>query len=253
MIELRDGSTADNPRLDRLPQYDERSRNFQVRQLLGERRQKSKARYPAHPTLDQGPDGACVGFSIATIVNATPYRRKPELGHADAKERIYWEAQKRDPWEGGSYPGASPRYDGTSVLAGLQVARELGLIDAYYWCGAGSGTPADDVWDALDRYGLVFGVPWYHSMFHPRPDGRLEVEPSSGLAGYHATASASKRYAKLPGLPGKTEHLVWQNTWGSWGTKWYGVPGHCFVTMEDVEYKLLPRSVYGECAALVEP
>ena len=248
MTQLRGGFATTDPRLDRVPQYDPASRGFQVRQLLEERGpQRGKAHRPAHPTLDQGRDGACVGFSIATAMNASPRRIKPELGYDDAFA-AYKDAQRIDPWPGEDYSG-------TSVLAGLKVAQQRGWISGYRWCGAGSGTAIDDVVDSLRTVGsVIFGIPWYRSMFDARRGGFLEVDPKSGLAGYHAIAGIAFRYAPIPGLDRvKREHVVMQNSWGSWsGAKWYGVPGHAYVLIESIEQHLLPRSVYGEAAVPVE-
>jgi hypothetical protein len=249
MSQLKGGITTEDPRLDRVPSYDSRSRNYQVRTLLAGTRRKRTAHFPAHPTLNQGPDGMCVSFSLATAMNASPRRMKPELGYADAKA-AYRDAQRIDEW-----PGEEPAYSGTSVLAGLKVAQARGWIGSYWWCGAGSGSAIDDVVDSLQTIGsVIFGVPWYRSMHATKPGGFLEVDPRSGLSGYHAIAGIAFRYAAIPGL-GKTkrEHVVLQNTWGeSWGGKWYGIGGHCFVPVEAIEQHLLPRSVYGECAVPVE-
>lgn len=247
-MQLRGGITTDDPRLDRVPQYDERSRSFRARDLLENRdTRRGKAHRPAHPTLDQGTEGACVGYSIATAMNASPRRIQPELDGPDAFA-AYKQAQTIDEWSGESYSG-------TSVLAGLKVAQQRGWIGSYWWCGAGSGTPVDDVVDSLRTVGsVVFGIPWYRSMFDTRRGGFLEVDPKSGLAGYHAIAGIAFRYAPIPGLDRvKREHVVVQNTWGpSWGAPWYGVGGHAYVLVESLEQHLLPRSVYGEAAVPVE-
>lgn len=108
---------------------------------------------------DQGNEGACVGFGISraqTMRNRVMY---------DAFW-LYHEAQKIDEW-----PGTD--YDGTSVNAGLKVAKSEGLrrarsgmiaegegINAYRWA-----TSVDDVHAALqlpiaDKMGAI---PWVNS------------------------------------------------------------------------------------------
>ena len=247
-IQLRGGVTTEDPRLDRVPQYDPRSRGYQVRELLERRGAvQGKAHRPAHPTLNQGREGACVGYSIATAMNASPRRIKPELTGTDAFA-AYKDAQRIDEWSGEDY-------DGTSVLAGLKVAQQRGWIGSYWWCGAGSGSPIDDVVDSLRTVGsVIFGIPWYRSMFSTRRGGFLEVDPSSGLSGYHAIAGIAFRYAPIPGLDRvKREHVVMQNTWGEdWGAPWFRVGGHAYVLVESLEQHLLPRTVYGEAAVPVE-
>jgi hypothetical protein len=72
---------------------------------------------------DQGREGACVGFACA--------RAKTLLERARfLAQDLYYEAQRIDPWPGGEYPGAAPRYEGTAVRSGLDVMRTLGLKTA---------------------------------------------------------------------------------------------------------------------------
>lgn len=74
---------------------------------------------------DQGVEGRCVEFAtlrVLTLLNRKRY---------DITSRWhYWQAQRADEWEGGSYPGARPYYEGTSVRAGLDVLRRYGAIPA---------------------------------------------------------------------------------------------------------------------------
>lgn len=74
---------------------------------------------------NQGQEGRCVEFAMLramTLLNRKRY---------DITSRFhYWLAQETDEWEGGSYPGASPHYEGTSVRAGLEVLRAFGAVPA---------------------------------------------------------------------------------------------------------------------------
>lgn len=250
MTTLRDGRTIEDRRLDRIPRHDPKSLQFPAREVIGRPPRRTVARFPARPTLDQGREGACVGFSIATGMNASPVRHRPALTDTFAREQIYYPAQREDQYEGGEYPGAVPYgQGGTDLIAGLKVAQRLGMVGTYRWCFG-----IDDVVDALiDGYGVLFGIPWYTSQYETLPSGVVEVDTSSGLAGYHAIWGLCFRYAVIPGHgPRKREHVVWQNTWGpGYGIEWYGVGGHGLVLVEDLADKLLPRAVWGE-AAIVE-
>jgi hypothetical protein len=74
---------------------------------------------------DQGVEGRCVEFAMLRMLTHANRKRY------DITSRWhYWEAQRRDEWTGGSYPGASPRYEGTSVRAGLEVLRQHGALPA---------------------------------------------------------------------------------------------------------------------------
>lgn len=72
---------------------------------------------------NQGVEGRCVEFACLralTLLNRKRY---------DITSRWhYHEMQRTDEWPGGSYPGAAPHYEGTSVRAGLEVLRAHGAI-----------------------------------------------------------------------------------------------------------------------------
>lgn len=199
---MRDGTTALDPRLDRLVQFDPKSRDYRLATFLA----NAGADHLPAPTrgrswrpgrgLDQGREGQCVRYGVAHWQNARPRRLTPPLVQTDSPRLTedYWEFQRRDPWAGGEYPGASPRYAGTSVLAAMQVGRERGWWDSYWWAGAGSGDVLGDVTKGLARVGGgVAGLAWYRSMFDPRPSGLMEVDRSSGLAGGHCLYFAGVR------------------------------------------------------------
>lgn len=134
MTYLRNGTTVDDPRLDRLVHFDERSRKYPVTLVAPAPRKDHIWRLDRSRMGDQGSEGACVEFGIVHGLLAQPAPSALKLGQRiRSAHLIYWNAQRRDPWEGGSYPGATPEYEGTSVLAGIQVAKDYGFFDAYYW------------------------------------------------------------------------------------------------------------------------
>jgi hypothetical protein len=73
----------------------------------------------------QGVEGRCAEFAglrMLTLANRARY---------DITSRWhYWQAQQADEWLGGSYPGASPHYEGTSVRAIFEVLRQYGAVRA---------------------------------------------------------------------------------------------------------------------------
>jgi hypothetical protein len=141
--------------------------------------------------FDQGQEGACVGFAMSHELVARP-------------KKIYWEAQKIDPWEGGSYPGATPVYEGTSVLAGVKILKTLGYIEQYRWAFG-----LNDLVMAVGYCGpAVLGVPWYEGMFSPHTCGYL-----------HADGAAMGGHAILcKGVDVKARTFTLHNSWGStWG------------------------------------
>jgi hypothetical protein len=130
---------------------------------------------------------------------------------------VYHEAQKIDPWHGGSYPGADFYYEGTSVLAGLKVMKNLGFFKSYRWAfdlndlvmGVGYNGPA------------VIGTFWYEGMLHPDKEGW--VRPVGEALGGHATLVYSVNV--------KHEYFTIRN---SWGTGW-GKGGDCYISYPDME------------------
>lgn len=226
---LKDGSTVEDRKLDRLIQFDEKSRLFRAVEGIEEKPERS---YSWNKTvwLDQRNEGACVGFGLAHELAARPVVIG---GMSDlfARERLYWEAQKIDPWEGGAYPSAFPFYEGTSVLAGLKVLQSLGYLDEYRWAFG-----EKDLALTIGYQGpAVLGIPWYEGMYEPDGDGFIHAEGE--LMGYHCILA--------PSLSLKMDAYRLDN---SWGLGW-GINGSCWVSRSDMREKLLPNQ--GEAAVLV--
>ncbi len=62
------------------------------------------------PVLDQGDEGACTGFGLATVANYLLQRRKVEPDKAPVSPRMLYEMARRyDEWPGEAYSGSSAR------------------------------------------------------------------------------------------------------------------------------------------------
>ncbi|BCA56932.1 hypothetical protein W02_40720 [Nitrospira sp. KM1] len=66
------------------------------------------------PVLDQGEEGACVGFALATVINVSIWQRGPKRKSTgkfnQVSARMLYELAKRyDEWKGENYDGTSPR------------------------------------------------------------------------------------------------------------------------------------------------
>lgn len=229
MNKLKDGSITQDRRLDRLIDFDERSRNFPILSLFKEKKERSYT-WRCNSWLDQRSEGACCGFGICHELAARPAEVKG-LTNQYAREKIYWEAQKIDPWEGGAYPKAKPRYEGTSVRAAIKIAQDLGWFDEYRWSfgikdlilGIGYNGPA------------VLGVKWYNSMYSPGSNGF--IKPSGGLAGGHCIIANAVNVKK--------KYFTLHNSWG----KNWGINGECYITFDNME-KLLNDG--GEAAFFIK-
>jgi hypothetical protein len=204
IISLKNNVRTKDPRLDRVQQFDERSRGYPIRATIDPSVEPRSYTWRCNTWIDQGAEGSCVGHACAHEIAARP----KVLGADSALARhIYHEAQKIDPWPGGSYPGASPRYEGTSILAGVKMLRSMGYIQEYRWAFG-----LEDLVLAVGYKGpAILGLNWYEGMFEPWSCGHLHVQ--GGLAGGHAIlckgVSVTHRTFTL--------HNSWGNGWGNGG------------------------------------
>lgn len=207
-----------DPRLGRLVQFDERSRAFPVRALIEATRPRSFTWRPGPVVLDQGREGACVGFSIAHELAARP--SVIEGVTSATALALYRRAQRIDEWPGEAY-------DGTSVLAGMKAAVEAGFFEGYRWAFGEA-----DLALAVGYKGpAVLGIPWYEGMFDPDDDGYLR--PTGAVAGGHAIL--------CHGIDVKRDRYKVHN---SWGAGW-GIGGDAFISREDMRVLLAQQ---GEAA-----
>jgi hypothetical protein len=216
-VRLRDGSEVADPRLDRLEEFDKRSRGYPVRALLGTRKPRSYTwRIKTTGVLDQGREGACVGFAWAAELAARPVE---VTGVDDAFAlAIYHRAQQLDEW-----PGEAPAYHGTSVLAGAKACQEQGRISQYRWAFG-----LDDVLDTLGYLGpVVLGVNWHESMY--RPDANGYIRPTGPIVGGHAILARAVNV--------RERYVTLRNSWGAG----YGLGGDCRITFDDLGGLLAAR------------
>lgn len=216
--EFRDGTAVKDSRFDRLVQFDERSRDFPIRAMIDSREVVSST-WKCEPRLDQGREGACVGFGWSHELAAEPVVVPVDAAYA---RQLYYDAQTVDQWPGGSYPGASPRYDGTSVLAGAKVLAARGLLPEYRWAFG-----LHDLLLAVGHIGpAVIGVTWYASMV--KPDNLGFIRATGRILGGHCVA--------VTGVSTTRKAFRIHNSWGSdWGTN-----GQAWLSWLDME-KLLRR------------
>lgn len=230
---MRDGSFVTDPRLGRLEQFDERSRRFNVADLL-KAPVRGKTWYD-RVRLDQGQTSACVGNARTGDLAASPMPlRKPDGTPFDEAfaQALYHLAQKYDEWPG-------ENYDGSSVLGGLKAATALGFIGEYRWA-----FNIDDMLQAVATIGpVVVGTTWYNSMFNPLPTGEMVIDPSSGEAGGHSYMFrgiiVNEYYkSKLVGKGRNRKGVPLLRQTNSWGTSW-GVHGESLFWADDYERYLM--------------
>jgi len=192
--------------LDWAPHFDERSREFPIRQLLRHDKPRSYT-WRCDQYLDQGVEGACVGFGWAHEIAARP---KVHPATTNLAQHIYNEAKKVDYWAGEDY-------EGTSVLAGAKVAQKAGYYEKYRWAFT-----LEDILVSLGYHGpVVIGVNWYEGMDNTDKDGRIHV--TGRVVGGHG--------AILKGISVKDRTVRLHN---SWGPRW-GVNGDAYLSWDDLD------------------
>lgn len=217
---------VEDPRLGRILEHDPRSiGNYPIRSLLTavQIRQPRSYTWAVNLWLDQGQEGACVGFALNHELAARP--RVVGGRTNETAQRDYWEIQKGDPWPGGAYSGADPHYEGTSVLSGAKYMQDLGHYLEYRWTQDEAEMAAAVAWKGP----VVLGINWYEGMFEPDEDGF--IHPTGRLLGGHAilahgiSVKNRKRNGKY--LP---DHY---KLWNSWGPTW-GDQGQARIARSDM-------------------
>ncbi len=215
---LSNGTSTNDTRLTRLQQFDERSRSYPITATLPPSAKPRSYTWACQPHIDQMTDGSCVGHGWAHELAAKPSVVKG-LDHKFATS-IYHEAQKIDEWPGGTYPGAYPQYEGTSVLAGAKVVKTLGYIKEYRWAFG-----LEDLIIAVGNKGpAVLGLDWYSDMFNVDENGFIAA--TGELSGGHCIL--------CKGVNIKGEYFVLHN---SWGPNW-GVGGDAKISFDEMHYLL---------------
>lgn len=225
-----------DPRLDYIPQYDPQSKAYSVANTDAVRNNTSvnpEMPYinkiwafrndPNNLVLNQGKEGACVGFGLTHALLTEPMNASGLFGEVTdlekfAIESIYWEAQKIDKIPGGAYPGASPKGSGTSILAGLKVLKKYRHIDEYHW----AFSLHDMILGVCYFSPAIIGIPWYQGMY--KPDKNFYISPSGKKVGGHCCLVIAVHAEK--------RKFTIINSWGSeWGWK-----GLCSLSFDDMGY-----------------
>ena len=166
--------------------------------MLPSTSRNSRYWYDSEAFLDQGSEGACVGFGWTHWVNDGPVLRPGYRDENDARA-VYRLAQYYDEWPGEDY-------EGTSVRAGAKVLQKTGHITNYVW----ATTVEETVTALLEQGPVVIGVNWYDTMFSTNDKGFLELTPTSRLRGGHCVV--------LNGVNVKEGKVRGKNSWGrDWG------------------------------------
>lgn len=219
-IEHKDFPHGD-PRLDWRMAHDQRSENYPIRACLPRMMEIKPRMWKTGPVLDQGREGACVGFGWTGELMASPKPLHPTTMVANSYARgVYHAARKIDEWPGEAY-------EGTSVLAGAKIVQERGYISEYRWAFT-----IEDVRDAVIQEGpVVIGIPWYEDMYGTTDTGIAKV--GGRLVGGHCIlVTGYHPNMRVRGEDWRCRFNVfrWRNSWG----EDYGVGGSALVRYEEL-------------------
>jgi len=190
------------------PNFDDQSISFPIRAAVPQEVRRNKL-WRTGQILDQGREGACVGFGWTAEALSTPVAVDLTRVAANVPTdptafafHTYNLAKRLDQWEGTDYSG-------TSVLAGAKAMRSFGLIKEYRW----AFNIADVIDGIIHKGPVVLGIQWHKGMYNA-PDGVLTV--SGEIVGGHCITAVGYKVSsdKINGEEG----IILQNSWGSdWG------------------------------------
>lgn len=200
---------AVTPKLDRIPFQDEKSKAFSIAPLLKMAPKRDVTwKMPWMMPLDQGQEGACVGFGWSAELASAPVQYSVSDSFA---QKLYNSARAEDKLMGNVYD------EGASVLAGAKAVKRMGVIREYRWAFG-----VDQIIDTLIQKGpVVLGVNWYDKMYETNIAGLVDVDGE--LVGGHCITAFGyrKNYQNQ-------ECIVWMNSWGPT----YGVGGVGYLPVE---------------------
>lgn len=200
-------------RFDVRLEWDERSNGYLLeRDVHPESELLGKAERTKHWTvvkgLDQGADGACVGFGTGGFCGATPLKQ-PGVNNQFCLD-LYHLDQTLDEW-----PGTD--YDGTSLTAGMKGLQKQKRVSTYLWLKGAS------------QLALAIG---YLSPVPIAINWRADMMDVDAVGFIHATGDNVGGHCILvSGYDAKTRVFELSQSWGeSWGRD-----GKCFLSFDDME------------------
>lgn len=210
---LVDGSQPRDPRLGRVRQFDDRSRNFSIHAILDQRIRGTLPRraktWKCRARLNQLQTPRCTGYASAHWYSAAPFEHvaQPELA-----DIWYFLGQDNDQW-----PGREPDYFGGSTLGVMKAGMVMNprRIARYDWMFS-----LDDYIDTLCWLGpVITGTNWHRQMFDPTPEGFVKV--AGPIDGGHEWL--------LRGVNPTKGFFIARNSWG-WD---WGIGGDFKISFED--------------------
>lgn len=208
--------------------YDPRAKKFTMDRFLDV---ESPADVPTHkvwdvgPVLDQGKEGACVGFAWTGWRNCSPVVPSTSFTNEYAID-VYRRATEIDEWPNENWQNSS----GTSNQAGAKIMREEKALDSFTWA---RGVADMKLW-LLTKGPVVWTCQWRSGMYRTDSMGFLRV--SGSIVGGHALLCY--------GVDERGNFLV-QNSWG----RDFGIGGLCKVSPSTMDFLASLGGSWSACAA----
>lgn len=191
--------------LDASAQSDPRNASYRVRELLASNAATDSRKWPCAVRLNQGKEGACVGFALTQWLATAP---GPIVnGTNEAARQLYYDIKCTDQWRG----------EGTRIENGLALLKARAIISTYYWCQS-----AYEMRQTVIQLGpLVCKIPVFDGMY--RPDFAGRIRPTGKINGWHAILL-------------NEYDASWDRNWfvNSWGKR-HGRRGRVWMTSADCQ------------------
>lgn len=208
------------PKADAILWKDDRSRAYGIRPLLTVDGPPKKVIWlppkNSHLPLDQGQEGACVGFGWSAELQVPPVEIPV---HSQFAHSFYLGARDVDRKAGRFFA------EGATVLAGGMYAIRRGWVKEIRWCFG-----MNDLQDTVTTRGpVVLGIPWKAGMYQTDDDGRVWVNGET--VGGHCILC----------IGFWPNHPLWGNVYvvlNSYGKSW-GINGIGYITEGDMRRLLI--------------
>ena len=198
---------------------DPRSARFRMADQVASQPNVRKVWQIAH-VLDQGQNGACVGFGYAAELAADPHPSDASEATLTRYAKELW--QRARVIDGRPAEPVPPDAGGTTMLSGAKACVEAGAWDGYAWANS-----IEDVRNAVVGSGpVVIGIPWLGSMDWAAPRNHaLRVDRSEKPVYAHCLLVNGYDPALRLKINGKVRTeaaFLLTNSWGDdWGNLWY--------------------------------
>lgn len=219
----------------RLILNDSRSRQFPMRAIAMaaeaiDPKPRKVRKWRSYWQGNQGNTSQCTAYALLHFFEHGPISHPRSYGKYKKSPRplydpkfLYCKAQEIDPWPGGCDGQGNSSYDGTSVLAMLKVARELGLVASFFWEFENIQNVVNTV---LYAGPVIVGTNWYRGMTYPNREGRISV--TGPVVGGHAYLIDEVDVRSK----NEDEHVF--GVFNSWGPQW-GLRGRAYIKVKDME------------------